>query len=77
MNKISQLTVAAPGWVARFEEEDGSMSDFRVAVWAVAQSTYAEDCIVGFSEGEDFLSPDCEASNFKGYFFVGPAHDPA
>jgi len=69
---IKQLTVAAPGWVARFEQEDGTMSDFRVALWAVRNGTYVQDEVVGFSEGEDFFYPDCEASNFKGYFFIGP-----
>lgn len=66
--KITQLISAAPGWVARFKREDGTVEETPVAVWAVVE----DDCgvrVSGFSGiGSEGLDADDEMNNFIGWF---------
>lgn len=66
--KIKQIISAAPGWVARFQREDGTVDETPVAVWAVIE----DGCgvrVSGFSGiGGEGLGVDDEMLNFLGWF---------
>lgn len=67
--KILSISVALPGWVAKFSHKDGEETYNPVAFWAVVEDDgFLGHRVTGFSrcDGSGF-SPDDTAENFEGW----------
>lgn len=55
----------ATGWVSVFKEDDGSLTRYPVAVWAIVDDEFGDARVVGLSQSmERFIYEDDSSSNF-------------